>query len=421
MSSTLHVTLLFPSMRPLVLGLIPCGNLVSGFVLTIFQLLVSNTGVPLFSLFIVYSCIQLFFITFNLSFQPFRPFTIADVPKRDENGYLIKNDEKIIVELPMEEKEIIKVQIEEEKKKDEPNPQVIQGNTEKSISGELNPEDLEMKEEEKTKKEERRLEKTPINQTLEDSNQQLEENNPPLENVNLQDSNVESKEIKPEEKKEEPKKPSVYQNFLTIEFWLITYFLCINSMIIAWYNGTLFTQFTLMGDTDHVLATAFSFTLLGVLIIFPIYGTITKMFGVPGALSLCVTFAILLLTTISIPYKPIQPIGFVLFLLCRPLQTSATLEFIHSCFGFGNIGRLFGVITCLLGFISFLQIPEKQFVSAIGNKYWVMNLILICFSITSYSIPLLIFIRDIYKGNGFVFFFKRVYVKKEEIKESQKG
>jgi hypothetical protein len=91
------------------------------------------------------------------------------------------------------------------------------------------------------------------------------------------------------------------------------------------------------------------------------------------------------------------------------LIISTVLELILHSFGFASVGRLFGAVTLLLAAISFLQIPFKLFVSAIGNKFWAMNIIFIAVLILGYSMPLIWGIREVYQGS-IICCFKKVQI-----------
>jgi hypothetical protein len=96
------------------------------------------------------------------------------------------------------------------------------------------------------------------------------------------------------------KPPPFWRNIITFEFWVITYYLVATSISFQWYNSTLFTQFTLMGDSNHYFSTAFNFSLLIVLIIFPFYGIVVKTLGVVGSMIFAILMSVLMIVVLSI-------------------------------------------------------------------------------------------------------------------------
>jgi hypothetical protein len=391
MSSVLHVSLLFPDMRSLVLGLLPCGTMVSGFVLTVIQLSV-DAGAPLWAMFTGYACIITFFIVFALIFQPLRPFTMGDIVKRDEDGWLVKTPKRkykevdkvpdtivqttdlekkadtplqnVETEAPVTNEVVLNVMapvvvtegdlsvvntlpqgttpprtestdpvisptprqgeietaplapISSDQQSDQGISDVVarQAQTETTESHGMQVEgDIQMVGEGQPQQDQVQTDPEPKGMIVQspyvDAQPQPdpkpESENPqsvaaPQNDTPVVPSSVEVSPAPVPAPKKKP--PSVLRNMITIDFWIMTIFICCNSIVYSWYNGTLFSQFALMGDTTHVWSSSFTYCLLAVLVIFPLYGIIVKAFGALGGMILSNTIGILLLTVISIPY-----------------------------------------------------------------------------------------------------------------------
>jgi hypothetical protein len=211
---TLHFANLFPSTKSFVLGIIPTALLVSGFTLTIFQLIV-RAGVPLYALFIVYSCFQLFFIVVAFVFQPLKGYKVTDLPNRRKKKNIEQENQ---MNGPIEL---------EETKANEKVQETFQA---KELKMEL-------------------LEGEEIKETI------LEVEEPVADNSTVENSNVveekSSTTVVPKKKFKISCNLTVVKQMLTLDYLITGLFLCIHSIIYTWYTGTLFDQFASMGDTDH--------------------------------------------------------------------------------------------------------------------------------------------------------------------------
>eukprot|EP01080_Neovahlkampfia_damariscottae_P000612 gene612-8116_t len=372
-NSSLHIANLFTTTKSFVLGIIPTALLVSGFILTIFQFLV-RAGVPLYVLFILYSTLQLSYFVFVCLFQPFSAFKLSDVKPNWREKFTKKNNETELEGIEIEQKKQIQEKF-QSKNVEEESPKQIENEHEENKSETKNIDNENNIEQNELEVEENENEEKPL-ETVEEILGKMEEELP--------------------KKKIFTCKFTIFKQIFTIDYFLAAYFLCVHSIIYTWYTGTLFDQFLLMGDVYHDYATSFNFSLLAVFLFFPFQGLIIKFLGTSLSFAIAAMFSILLMSVISIPVIYIQPIGFALFVFGRPFLISTVLMHFNQVFGFGNIGMLNGSLTFFVGMLNFGQILFKMFVSATGNRYYIINMILIGFAIFSFSLPFYIALRKLF-------------------------
>lgn len=308
-------------MKSFVTSMFPTGLLVSGFVLTIFQLL-TTAGAPLYVLFIIYSCFQAFFIIFAAIFQPWKVFTINDIKKRKEKEAPVEiaMDEvpKVPIDPPTPPSPSEIVQKDPEEIREEERPYFINEVTHLDFDHSI--EDIPPTP--------RDTPEEPLKDVAE-----IAPNNPSPDSTPTPSKSEEKLEEKTDKAPKDTPKPfpkvHICRQFFSIEYFFVCIFLSINSLIFTWYTGTLFNQFALMGDTNSNFATAFNFSILIVLVLFPTYGFIIRFLGTSLSLILSIVLSNLLMTVISIPFIYIQPIGFVLFAFGRPFLISSALDYFY--------------------------------------------------------------------------------------------
>jgi hypothetical protein len=66
----------------------------------------------------------------------------------------------------------------------------------------------------------------------------------------------------------------------------------------------------------------------------------------------------------------LQVLGFAVFGLCRAIYWSILFVYIQVVFGFGNYGRLYGIMQFVVGVISFVQNPLTSWVLNNFNGDW---------------------------------------------------
>ena len=224
-SCTLHFANLFPSSKSFVLGVIPTALLISGFLLTIFQYLV-KAGIPLYALFIAYSCVQLFFLTFVSIWQPMQNFSVKDLP--DRRNKKEKTEEEIKEKL--EEKSKQSIELNEIKQEEE-----------ETINEPISTEEST---------DEPKIDESVLDEEIlveEEINEELEEKATEEQKTDVLDEGIPKKE----KKKRCVRLVSVLKQAFTADYFLGGFFLCIQSLIYTWYTGTLYDQFFLKGDFDH--------------------------------------------------------------------------------------------------------------------------------------------------------------------------
>eukprot|EP01080_Neovahlkampfia_damariscottae_P009748 gene9748-2075_t len=394
-SCALHFANLFPSTKSFVLGVIPTALLISGFLLTIFQYLVKagiplgflltifqylvKAGIPLYVLFICYSTVQFLFMIFDIIWQPMKNFEVTDLPNRRKT--------KVIESVELE---VVKSEKFEEIPQSEPE---IDSKLQQLF-------DAQIEKTQQLEKDEKVATELKYEQHSEDSKEK-----DPKESLdkNLDEISEEMQKKDTTEKKEK-KKSQILKKFIevikqtmTLDYFLGCYYLLTQSIMYSWYTGTLFEQFSLMGDLDHSFSTAFNFALLTCIFFVPFHGLILKYLGIAISYFISITLVILLLAIQSIPFLYIQPIGFLIFAFARSFLVSVILMHFNETFGFGNIGILYGNLAFLVGILSFIQIPFKLLVTAVGDRYWVVNLLLIGFGILSYALPVYLSIKAVIK------------------------
>lgn len=266
-SCVLHLAFLFTTMKSFVTSLIPTSLLVSGFILTLFQLLTS-AGAPLYALFIIYSCFQIFFIIFAAIYQPWKVFLQTDIPKRGN-----KVETHTTIETPLEEVK------KEEKLPEQPTqPTELNQTTQppettqptkptEPVQEEKDPEELreeqrlyfvneasylepQVDEEPST---ENQVEEVPVvPQTPSEHSDAPATDTEKSKKTEFQEQDKapeqETPKQAPKNTKSGHEKPNVWKQFFSVEYICSLFYMIINSLVFTWYTGTLFNQFALMGD-----------------------------------------------------------------------------------------------------------------------------------------------------------------------------